>query len=166
MLFSATWEIGEMETPTELKEVVIPPERAVFWMDRFGRWCNESGRFRHKKLIDYFNSSIRRDGHGYFVEQIRETVREKVYFLYEDTPLFVVDVSLGPPIDFLLNTGERLPLIPDRLFVHGDDLYMEREAERIKFTDRVLLKIAGLIDFDGRHYAISVDGRWHTLAER
>jgi len=155
-----------MEPQVEPKEVVIPPERAVFWMDRFGRWCNESGRFRHKKLIDYFNSSIRRDAHGYFVEQIREPVREKVYFLYEDTPLFFVDVSLGPPIDLLLNTGERLPLVPERLFVHGDDLYMERGEERIKFTDRVLLKIAGLIDFDGRHYTLCVDGRLHTLSER
>jgi len=155
-----------MEPLTELQEVVIPPQSAVFWMDRFGRWCNESGRFRHKKLIDFFNASIRRDEHGYFVEQIRENVREKVYFLYEDTPLFVIDATLEPPIELLLNTRERLVLVPGDLFIHGDDLYVQRGEERIKFNDRVLLKLAGFIDYDGKHYAICIDGVRYLLAEK
>ena len=155
-----------MKPEMELQEVIIPPERAVFWMDRFGRWCNESGRFRHKKLIDYFNSSIRSDEHGYFVEQIRENVREKVYFLYEDTPLFVVDVIVGSPIELLLNTREKVALSPEDLFIHGDDLYLQRGRDRIKFTDRVLLKLANYIDYDGKCYAICIDGTRHQLLEK
>ena len=155
-----------MKPEPELEEVVIPAERAVFWMDRFGRWCNDGGRFRHKKLIDYFNASIRRDEQGYFVEQIREQIREKVYFRYEDTPLFVIDVALEPPIELLLNTRERLSLIPRDLFVHGDDLYLQHGEDRIKFSDRVLLKLAGRIEYEDERYAIRIDGTRYPIEEK
>ena len=155
-----------MKPELELEEVIIPPERAVFWMDRFGHWCNEGGRFRHKRLIDYFNASIRRDEHGYFVEQIREQVREKVYFLYEDTPLFVIDATLEPPIDMLLNTRERLILVPGDLFIRADDLYVQRGEDRIKFTDRVLLKLASRIEYDGGRYAMRLDGAIYPIPEK
>ena len=155
-----------MNQESEFEEVVIPPERAVFWMDRFGRWCNEGGRFRHKKIIDYFNASIKRDEHGYFVEQVREQVREKVYFRYEDTPLFVIDISLKAPMELLLNTRERIPLVPQALFVRKDDLYMQRGADRIKFSDRALLKLAGSIEYEDERYTIRIDGVPFPISEK
>ena len=113
----------------QLPQVVIPKEEAVFWMDRFGQWYNANGRFRHKKIIDYFNASIRKDELGYFVEQIRESVYEKVYFRYEDTPLFVVEASDDDPIELVLNTRETLLLLSDHLFIREDNLYQQREGE-------------------------------------
>ena len=156
-----------MNSETGLDEIVIPAERAVFWMDRFGHWCNQGGRFRHKRVIDYFNASIRRDRHGYFVEQIRDRIREKVYFLYEDTPLFVIHVVLGVPIELWLNTGGRSPLQPEQLFVRDDNLYLRRGEERVKFTDRALLKLANELEYDetSNAYAINNNGVRYPIPE-
>lgn len=146
---------------SELTLVVIPKEDAVFWMDRFGKWHNEGGPFKHKRIIDYFNTSIRRDGDGYFVEQIRDDVREKVYFRYEDTPLFVLDAIIGDPLKLILNTGEKIALSPEFLFVSKDHLYLQRGDEKIKFSDRVLLKLAAYLDYDEVHYYFIIgDGRY------
>lgn len=137
----------------QLTQVVIAKEDAVFWMDRFGQWYNASGRFRHKKIIDHFNASIRKDEHGYFLEQIRDSVHEKVYFRYEDTPLFVVEATETDPVQLQLNTGEQLFLDPAQLFVHADSLYLKRADERIKFSDRVLMRLSARLDFDcGSYY--------------
>ncbi|MFZ1984511.1 MAG: MFS transporter permease [Desulfatitalea sp.] len=150
----------------QLPQVVIPKEEAVFWMDRFGQWYNASGRFRHKKIIDYFNASIRKDELGYFVEQIRESVYEKVYFRYEDTPLFVVEASDGDPIELVLNTRETLLLLPDQLFIREDNLYQQRDGECIRFSDRVLLQLSAHIDYDGEHYFFQAGEVRRLLPER
>lgn len=150
----------------QLPQVVIPKEEAVFWMDRFGQWYNASGRFRHKKIIDYFNASIRKDELGYFVEQIRESVYEKVYFRYEDTPLFVVEASEGDPIELVLNTGETLLLLPDRLFIREDNLYQQMDGECIKFSDRVLMQLSARIDCDEEHYYYRIGEVRRILPER
>lgn len=142
----------------DLQEIVISKEEAVFWMDRFGRWHNDGGRFEHKKIIDYFNTSIRKDKDGYFVEQIRDNIREKVYFRYEDTPLFAVDVLISDPFELILNTGEKLLLRPDSLFVHKDNLYVRRDGEKIKFTDRVLLKLSEHLVYDKKKYYFLAGG--------
>jgi hypothetical protein len=148
----------------KLTQVVIAKEDAVFWMDRFGQWYNSGGRFRHKKIIDHFNASIRKDENGYFVEQIRDTVHEKVYFRHEDTPLFVVEVSESDPMQLVLNTGEMIILKPDRLFVHADNLYLQRDEERIKFSERVLMRLSSRLDYDGEcYYFRSGDGRHRIL---
>jgi hypothetical protein len=105
-------------------EIVIPKENAVFRLDANGCWHNESGRFRNKKIIDYFHASIRKDADGYFLFQNRDNCTEKVYFPYEDTALFVFDVILGDPITLVLNTGERSSLEPLNLFVQNDGLYV------------------------------------------
>lgn len=136
----------------QLQQVVIAKEDAVFWMDRFGQWNNADGRFRHKKIIDHFNASIRRDENGYFVEQIRDAVHEKVYFHYEDTPLFVVETSEADPVQLFLNTGEKIPLKPGSLFIHADSLYMKRGDERIKFSERILMRFSARLDCDGDAY--------------
>jgi len=150
----------------QLSQVVIAKEDAVFWMDRFGQWYNAGGRFRHKKIIDHFNASIRKDEDGYFLEQIRETIHEKVYFRYEDTPLFVVEASEDDPIQLGLNTGEMILLKPDQLFVHADNLYLKRDGERIKFSDRVLMRLSARIEYDGQNYFFHSGEERHGIPQQ
>jgi hypothetical protein len=146
--------------PAALPEIIIPKERAVFWMDARGRWHNEHGPFEHPKIISYFNSHIRRDAGGYYLSQELNGHIEKVYFPFEDTALFAIDLGRGSKEELILNTGARLPLDPDRLAVRGEDLYQLTDGERIKFTERVLLKLAERIeDSDGRYYYNATDGR-------
>ncbi|WP_319521349.1 MFS transporter permease [uncultured Desulfosarcina sp.] len=125
-----------------LPEIVIPRENAVFWMDERGRWQNRHGRFEHKRIIDHFNRSIRCDSGGYYVTQERNGFCEKVYFRYVDTPLFVFRVLAGDPMDLELNTGEIVPLEPERLFTHRDQLYQRHGTGCLKFTDRTLMAMA------------------------
>ncbi len=48
-------------------EIVIPKDEAIFWLGKNGRWHNAHGEFQHKKIIDYFHSSIKKDDNGYFL---------------------------------------------------------------------------------------------------
>jgi hypothetical protein len=146
-------------------EIVISKEDAVFWMDGQGRWCNIHGPFEHPKIIAYFNQAIRRDAQGYFVEQITERVREKVYFRYADTPLFLVDTLPGAPHRLLMNTGECIAMRPQDLFVARDNLYLQRGEERIKFHERLLLKLSRCIEYRESGYAIRIDDVWYPIAE-
>ena len=153
----------EKETPTAADtsplEVVIPKENAVFWMDGRGRWCNRHGCFEHKRIIDYFNQAIRRDGDGYYVTQIRGNIRERVYFAYVETPLFVVRVAAGKPLRLELNTGDSLPLALTRLFVRSDKLYQRRGEEIVKFSERALMDLAPLLEEAADGLMIRLDGR-------
>lgn len=106
-------------------QLVVPKEKAVFWMDARGRWCNRHGRIRHPKVIAHFNASIRRDADGYHLFQEREGVQEKVYFRYEETPLFVVDVVNDATVMLVTNTRTRCPLDPKGLYIKDDALYLE-----------------------------------------
>jgi len=155
-----------MKTDNALPEIVIPKEKAVFWMDRFGRWHNESGRFEHKRIVDYFNASIGKDQDGYFVVQNRESVREKVYFFYEDTPLFVVDVRRECSIELVLNIGRTIPLTPEDLFVSKDTLYMRIGDERIRFTDRSMIKLSSALDYEDGKYCFVYAGTRYLLPEQ
>jgi hypothetical protein len=121
-------------------------------MDGRGRWHNEHGPFEHPKIIAHFNAHIRRDAEGYYLSQELNGRLEKVYFPCEDTALFAVDLKSGPPEELLLNTGERQPLRPDRLAMRGDALYQLRGEERIKLTERCLLKLADRIEELNGHY--------------
>jgi len=149
-----------------LQEVVIPKANAVFWMDSRGRWQNRHGRFEHKRIIDHFNRSIRRDQDGYFVTQVRGDVREKVYFAYDDTPLFVFQVIAGDPIHLVLNTGDTIDLDPARLFVEADQLYQKRGDERIKFTDRTLLAMAPYLDEGTAGFILRIGERTWPIPDR
>jgi hypothetical protein len=155
-----------MNNNKELPEIIIPKEQAVFWMDRLGRWHNEGGRFEHKRIIDYFNASICKDEQGYFVVQNREFVREKVYFFYEDTPLFVVDVRIDRCIELILNTGTTLPMVYEDLFVSKDTLYIRKEGERIRFTDRAMIQLASHLDYEDGKYCYLEAGVRHFLPEQ
>ncbi len=146
---------------SEIREIVIPKEQAVFWMDKNGCWNNEHGKFSHKKIIDYFNSCIRRDADGYYLTQINGDIREKVYFPCEDTALFVTDiVKTDEDIRLILNTKAELRLIPENLHVRNDCLYMQNGEERIKFAERAMLKLADCMEYEnGQYRFLSKEGK-------
>lgn len=147
-------------------EIVIRRENAVFRLDRRGRWCNRFGVFRNRRISEYFHSAIRRDADGYFVCQEHENGIEKVYFPYEDTALFVVDVTLGAEIALHLNTRRELPLDPARLYVSDDSLYVTDGDERIKFSERALMKLAAVLDFTEEGYFFQAGGRRRRIPEK
>ena len=148
-----------------LTEVVIPREKAVFWMDGRGRWHNRHGRFEHKRIIDHFNHSIRHDEDGYFVTQTRGDICEKVYFAFDDTPLFVLQVVAGDPMQLVLNTVETIPLDPTQLIVQADQLYQRRGDERIKFSDRALLAISPCLEEGSDGLCIRIGDRRYPIAD-
>ncbi len=154
-----------MDHQADLTEMIIPKEKAVFWMDGRGRWCNHNGPFQHKKIINHFNTAIQKDDIGFFVTQVRDAVREKVYFRYEDTALFVVDIIPGDPIELVLNTKAKVELVPEKLFIRKDNLFMSEGELLIKFNERTLLKIAEQIVCHKDQYSIQVGGRSYPISE-
>ena len=158
---------NDPQTPNAtLPKMVIPKEKAVFWMDGRGRWHNRHGRFEHKRIIDYFNRSIRRDEDGYYVSQVRGDIREKVYFPFKDTPLFIVRIIPKAPLQLNLNTGEAIPLDPAALFVESDQLYHNRGDERIKFTDRALVAMTPYLDENADGFIIRIGDRTWPIPDR
>jgi hypothetical protein len=148
-------------TADELKEIIVPREEATFWLDNWGYWCNAHGRFEHKKIIDYFHAAIARDAQGYYVSQINGDLREKVYFRYEDTALFVFGVLTEDGITLVLNTRRQIKLDPAALFIRNDYLYVRENKELIKFNEPSMLKISRLFEHDGDICYITIKGeRW------
>ena len=142
------------------KEVVIPKEDAVFWMDNRGRWHNEHGPFQNKKIIDYFHTCIRKDENGFYLSQARDDIIEKVYFPYEETALFVFAVRRDAKrVVLVLNTGEEIVLKPTGLVVRDDVLALMYNDTLIKFTDRTMMKIADLIEEQDGSYFFRWDDR-------
>jgi hypothetical protein len=147
-------------------EITIPKDRAIFWLDKNGRWRNAHGEFKHQKIIDYFHSSIKKDKNGYYLFQERENLREKVYFHYEDTALFAVDLIKDNDITLILNTKKQIKLKPRKLFIRGDDLYMRMGEEIIKFTERGLMKISDLLVCDNDRYFIRIKNRNYRVIQK
>lgn len=136
-----------------MKEIIIPREKAVFRLDRNGRWHNADGPFEHKKIIDYFHASIRRDENGFHLFQERGECREKVYFPYEDTALFVFALEFdGDSVRLTLNTGRRIDLTAESLFVRNDQLYTRLDGDPVKFSERSLMKLAERLSFENGRY--------------
>jgi hypothetical protein len=148
------------------REIIIPKDRAIFWLDKNGRWHNAHGEFEHKKIIDYFHSSIKRDENGYYLFQKRENVQEKVYFHYEDTALFAVDLIKDNDITLILNTKKQIRLKPRNLFIREDNLYMRMGKETIKFTERGLMKISDLLEYDNDRYFIKINKRKYKIPQK
>ncbi|MEW5909866.1 MAG: MFS transporter permease [Thermodesulfobacteriota bacterium] len=149
-----------------MKEIIIPKEKAVFWLDKNGRWHNQHGEFEHKKIIDYFHRSIQRDESGYYLAQTHEDQIEKVYFPYEDTPLFVFDVIPDKDrIILVLNTKREILLDPKTLAVRDDALYVLEPDLRIKFTDRALMKLSDYLEFKDGLYFIKLNGELNPIPE-
>ena len=150
----------------EQREIIIPKEKAIFWLDKNGRWHNVHGKFEHKKIIDYFHSSIKKDQNGYYLSQKREDVQEKVYFHYEDTALFAVDFIKDNDITLILNTQKHVKLKPRNLFIRGDNLYMRMGEETIKFAERGLMKISDLLEYDNDQYFMRVKNRRYKILQK
>ncbi len=148
------------------KEVVIPKEKAVFWLDKHGYWHNKFGKFEHKKIIDYFHTSIRRDDMGYFLSQMMDNVQEKVYFPYEDTALFAFNIIRNADIVLVLNTRRHVKLRPTKLSIEDDHLYMQLAREQIKFSEQSLLKISDLIEEENEQYFIRIKKRRYRIRKR
>jgi len=147
-------------------EIVISKDDAVFWLNANGRWHNAHGEFQHKKIIDYFHSSIQKDEKGYYLFQERGNLREKVYFHYEDTALFAVDLIKDEDITLILNTKKQLKLKPKNLFIKNDNLYMRLGQETIKFVERGLMKISDLLEFKDDQYFIKVKNRRYRIVQK
>jgi len=147
-------------------EIVIPKDQAVFWLDKNGRWHNQHGEFQHKKIINYFHASIRRDKNGFFLFQQIENTNEKVYFHYEDTALFAVDLIKEKEITLLLNTKRRVQLKPKKLWIRDDSLYMHTSDGDIKFIERGLMKISELLESKNEQYFIKVKDRRYRILQK
>jgi hypothetical protein len=148
---------------SDMKQIIVPKENAVFWMDKNGIWHNEHGKFEHPKIIAYFHKSIRKDDQGYHVYQIRDGCEEKVYFPYEDTALFVVDLKDNHTL--VLNTTDTLPLDPSRLFTRDDNLYIDTPEHCIKFGQRALMKLARLLEEKEDRLFLVLDGTAHEIRQ-
>jgi hypothetical protein len=148
------------------QEIIIKKEDAVFWMDGNGRWHNQHGEFEHKKVIAYFNQSIGYDADGYFVSQVRGGVAEKVYFPYQETALFAVDILQNEEVKLLLNTRKQVPLNPEKLFVRNDTLFMHFENQLIKFTGRSMIKLSDRLDDTNGQLTIHLNGVSYPLQEK
>jgi len=156
--------MNKIDTPDGLKPVcVIPREKAVFRLDGQGFWRNAGGRFRLKKVIDYFHAAIDHDENGYYVIHDKGGIMEKVYFPYEDTALFVFDVIIDKSIILVLNTKKRIELKPDNLFSENDALYLTHEGHRIKFAERALMKISGFISEKENRLVFEYSGKVYPL---
>ena len=149
--------------PRKLKEIVIPKENAVFWMDKNGHWYNQHGKFQHKKIIDYFHACIRKDKGGFYLTQERDNFREKVYFPYEETAYFVIGVIKDKDITLVLNTKKQIKLKPRSLFVKNDSLFMSSGEDCIKFTEQALIKISDMLEYEKDTYFIRVKGRRYSI---
>ena len=152
----------------EKKQVIIPKEDAVFWMDEHGYWNNEHGRFGHPKISNHFHKSIRKDEGGYHVYQETDEVEEKVYFPHEDTALFVFTLQYdhGDRIFLVLNTGTALELDPTTLFIKNDQLYYEIPDHIIRFTEKALVKFSSFLEETDQGLCFSRGGKKVPIPEK
>ena len=149
----------------ERAERVIPKDKAIFWLDGRGFWHTSKGRFENQNIIRHFHSSIRRDEKGYYLQQDHPDYREKVYFHYEDTALFVVHILKQDDLVLVLNTEKKVKLKPKRLFVNGENLYMMLGDERVKFSEEALLRITDHMEDEEGRFFIRVKGRRYRIPE-
>lgn len=147
------------------RDVVIPKEQALFRLDGRGRWHGVNGEFLHKKIIEHFHASIRKDGQGFHLMQKHRHFREKVYFPYEDTPLFVFDVLTDEEVQLVLNTRKRMTLMPRRLFIRDDELYIRLGEDMAKFTDHALIRLSPLLEFTDDETFVKFRGRRYRIPE-
>ena len=147
----------------KIKEIVIGQDQAVFWLDANGCWQNENGKFRHKKIIDYFHACIKRDRQGYYLCQENGDHTEKVYFQYEDQALFVFNVIRQDGVTLVLNTKKQIKLKPRKLFIKNDCLYMHMGEEIIKFAEQGLMQIAQFLEEENDQLFIRIQDRRYAI---
>ena len=151
---------------SEKKSIIVPKEKAVFWMDKNGVWHNEHGKFEHPKIIRHFNRSIQKDDLGYYLSQATDEFEEKVYFSHEDTVLFVVDFCLGEPLRLTLNTTETMPLDPAQLFTRNDSLYLQTPDHCIKFSQHALIKLSRYMEETDGRFCLKLNQTTYTIVEQ
>ena len=157
---------GKMAMTKRTKEVVIPKEKARFWLDRHGFWHTGHEKFRHPRIVRHFHASIRKDRDGYHLLQEYGDFTERVYFYYEDTALFVFEVIKDEDVILVLNTEKRIKMKPRRLFIRKDSLYMLSGEDRIKFTEHALVRIADLLEDENERCFIRIKGRRYQVPEK
>ncbi len=152
----------------KLRQIIIPKEKAVFRMDANGDWHNEHGKFEHPKIIQYFNRSIRKDENGYYVHQKTDEFEEKVYFPYEDTAIFAVDLIQEDNKDLVivLNTGQSVNFTGQVLFTENDNLYLEIPDHLVKFSQRALLKISSFLEEKNGRLFLCINGKDYPVNAR
>ena len=152
------------ETELENKKlIIVPKEEAVFRMDKNGAWHNEHGKFEHPRIIRYFNSAIKKDENGYYVHQATSECEEKVYFPYEDTALFIVDIIAGQNIQLILNNTDKMTLEEGELFMASDSLYLLTPDHRIKFSSHALVKISKFIEEKNGIFSILINEKTYPV---
>jgi hypothetical protein len=148
----------------DIKEILVPREKAVFRMDENGVWHNRHGRMTHSRIIEYFNTAIEQDADGYFLYQAYDDIREKVYFPYEGTALFAVDVIMDTGIILVLNTKKRVPLLPEALFTEKGRLCMRLDDGYVKFNENVQVLLSEFIREDkGRLIFLAESGSFEII---
>ena len=149
----------------KLKVVVIPKEYARFRLDEYGNWHNEHEKFKNRKIINYFHSCIEKDKDGYHLAQVHSTHREKVYFPYEDTALFVFDIRGKEELTLLLNNKSTLVLNPEQLFEREDFLYVRTPDHCIKFSQHALVRISKFLDEKDDRLYLNLAGKIHKIPQ-
>ncbi|OGR12793.1 MAG: MFS transporter permease [Desulfobacterales bacterium RIFOXYA12_FULL_46_15] len=149
--------------PENKKIIIIPKEEAVFRMDKNGTWHNEHGKFEHPRIIRYFNTAIKKDENGYYVHQATGECEEKVYFPYEDTALFIVDILAGQDIGLILNTAQKMTLEQGYLFMESDTLYLITPDHKIKFSSHALVKLSKFIEEKNGKFSIKINEKAYPV---
>jgi hypothetical protein len=144
--------------------MIIPKEKAVFRLDKNGVWHIDDEKFTNQKIINYFHSIIKKDKDGYFLEQEHKHFIEKVYFPYEDTPLFVFRIiKRDDGLILCLNTGESIKLDPETLIMKNDSLYVQNGEDLIKLNANALLLLARYMDDVDDKYFITIDEKRYLI---
>jgi hypothetical protein len=75
-------------------------------------------------------------------------------------------VILGDPNTLVLNTGERSSLEPEKLYTQNDGLYVTIGEHRVRFTERSLMAISGIMTFEDENYYLHQAGQRYLIAKR
>ena len=141
----------------------IPKEEAVFRLDKNGVWYHGDRKFENRKIIEYFHSMIKKDENGYFLKQEHRDFIEKVYFPYEETALFVFQVIAKDSLILVLNTGEKVRLEPEQLFIKNDHLYLRHDDQIAKFTEEAMFSLADAMEEEDGRYLIRFEGKEYPI---
>jgi len=145
--------------------MVIPREKAAFRLDKNGVWFIGDEKFTNQKIINYFHSVINKDKDGFFLMQEHKHFIEKVYFPYEDTPLFVFHVIKKGGLILILNTAENIELDPKNLIIRNENLYLKRYEDLVKFSENALVSLTSYMEDNHNQYSINIDGKKYIIPE-
>ncbi len=75
-------------------------------------------------------------------------------------------VDLKGSDTLVLNTTETVTLDPSQLFTRNDNLYIQTPEHCIKFGQRALIKLAGLIEEKEDRLFLVLDGTAHEIQQK